>query len=415
MIANPNISGYVALAAETVTIRSDSTSYTDVEGYMTINNKVLQIQKFNAKKGIGNLSLTGTIDLKKFSESGYPQTNLHLLTRNLELQFPIPIFRNVDMVLNTDLTLRGQKLPLLVTGRVEVQKMSVFRDLTCAEIYAEYKNLPKVDPAVRSTPLLNFNVNVQAYNSISLQSNCLRGRFSTTANLRVVGNSNAPLLEGGIQTENAICSILKARFNVKNASFVFSEKYKFDPVTDISMNARIASYDIFWTVNGRVSDAKLELSSEPEYFADGSLITQSAILFMITTGQMPTPDTLNTLLATSSGVYSYFGTNNTFSSVIDQTLAAVTGGIFDTLAITPISTNGEVGVGFKASRNFSQRLTFGLSFEGAESQSISSIFLYYLLNKHVNFTAQYSRSVLNSNTAAINDVGAGLRFNFGSY
>lgn len=412
---HPNVSGYLALAADKVTIRSDSASYTDIEGYITINDAIMQIQKFNAKKGNGNLSLTGMLDFQNLNDSGYPKTNLHLLTRNMSFQFPIPIFRTVDMILNSDLTVKGQKPPFLVTGRVEVQKMSLFRDLTCSEIYAEYKNLPKIDADIHSTPLANLNVNVQAFNAISVQSNCLRAHFSTIENMKIVGNTNSPFLDGGLQTENAIFSILKARFNVKNASFVFSEKYKFDPVTDISMTARIASYDIFWDVNGRISDAKLNLTSEPEYFADGSLITQSAILFMITTGQMPTPDTINTLLATSSGVYSYFGANNNFSSVVDQTLATVTGGIFDTLAVAPMSANGQVGVSFTASRHFSQRLTFGLSFEGAESQSISSVFLYYLLNKHVNFTAEYSRSVLNSNTAAINDIGAGLRFNFGSY
>lgn len=413
--ANPTISGYLALAADKVTIRSDPTSYTDIEGYVTIHNTIIQIQKFNAKKGIGNLSLTGTADFQNNNSFGYPKTNLHLLTRNMAFQFPVPIFRTVDMVLNSDLTVSGQKPPFLITGRVEIQKLSLFRDLTCPEIYAEYKNLPKVDTNVRSSEFADLNVNIQAFNSISIQSNCLRGRFSTTENMRVIGNTDAPLLDGGIQTENSIFSILKARFNVKNASFIFSEKYKFDPIANISMNTRIASYDIYWDVNGRVTDAKLNLTAEPEYLPDGSVIGDSAILFMITTGQIPTPDSVNTLLTTSSGVYSYFGTNNSFSSVLDQTLVTVTGGIFDTLSVSPINVNGEVGVGFIASRNFSQRLTFGLGFEGTESQSVSSVFFYYLLNKHVNFTAEYQRSILNSNTAAINDIGAGLRFNFGSY
>lgn len=417
-ILHPHFSGNLSIHAKKIALRVDEPAFTDIDGYISLNDTVIEIQKLNAKKGKGTIGITGSFDFKNLEEKNfaYPITNIHVVTNNATFTLPIPIFRTLDLVLNSDLTLHGQKPPFNVTGQIEVQKLSIFRDLTCSEIFAEYKNLPKTEADISAIPFANLNINVQAFNSISIQSNCLRGRFSTAENLSIIGNTNFPLLDGGIQTENAIFSILKARFNIRKASFVFSEKYKFDPFVDIGMNARVASYDIYWDVNGRLSVAPLNLTAQPQYLPNGNPINTGAILFMITTGQLPTQDSINTLLATSSGVYSYFGSNNNFSHVLNQTLSTVTGGLFDTLSVSPAGQNGQLAVRVNASRYFSQRLTYGVSFEGGQSVSTSSAYLYYLLNRHINFTGAYSRSDVAQQTGqSINDLSGGLRFNFGSY
>ncbi len=416
-IKKPIFSGEISIKGKRLSLLSDEPPFTNLDGYVLFRDSVIEIQKLTANKGLGTVSLTGSFDFKNFadSDSFYPETNLHLITKNAPFELSVPIFRSINLQATSDLILSGQKPPFSIAGRINLQKLNIFRDLNCSEIFGEYQNLPKTDPKLAGTPFANLRINLQAVNSMSLQSNCLRGNFSTTDNMYIVGDTNLPLLDGGIVTDNAIFNILKARFNIKKANFNFSDTHGYDPIVNIAMDARVASYTIFWDVNGRLSTAKLNLTSQPQYLPNGDSVNQGSILFMITTGRIPTEDSLNTLLATSSSVYAYFGANNSFSNVVDQTLSTVTGGLFDTLTFQPNAQNGEIAIRVIASKYFSQRLNFGMSFEGGQSLSTSTAFVYYLLNRNVGFTGAFSSSNEASQTGSvINELSGGLRFNFGS-
>jgi len=428
-LKHPIFAGNLSIKSSHLSLVGDEPEFSNIEGIISLHDSLIEIQKLSAIKGKGNINLTGNFDFKNLAESNfsYPIVNLHLVTQRAEFEFPVPIFRTADLIVTSNLHLSGQSPPFLIQGRADIQNLTLLRDLTCSEIFAEYKSLPIIPKDISVTPFAKLKVNVQAINSLSIQSNCLRGKFSASDNLNIVGTTSSPLLDGGIVTDSALFNIIKARFDVKKGEFLFSENHKFDPYVDIQMDTRIASYNIFWDVSGRLSTANLNLTALPATLPSGNAVDNSAILYMITTGQVPTEDSLNTLLATSRGVYSYFGANNSFYNVVNQTFSTVTGGLFDTLGVAPNTQGGSVTIKVTASKHYSQRLSFGVEYEGGSSgganseatgtTNTSSAFINYLLNQHIGFTASYATNLGSTSptSANTNEFAGGLKFNFGSY
>jgi translocation and assembly module TamB len=296
---------------------------------------------------------------------------------------------------------------------LNIDRLTLFRDVGCDEMTKEIVARSKTSSITSDPPILWFGVSIKAQSSIVVQSRCVRGKFSTSPDIRLTGTNIQPTLEGILSADTAVFHILKARFDVRKAVFQFFEFQKYDPTVDIQMDARISSYTIYWTINGQLSKARLNLSSEPSTLSNGDLLTQADLISMISTGAVPTQSSSANLISASPGVASFLGVDNVFENTLNETLNSVTGGLIDSVSVVPTTQNGQLSWRATVSRSVSRRLNLGVSYEDGSAGNTRSAYADYMFNDTVSAVGSWDYSAL-SQQPVVSELFGGLRFNFGS-
>ena len=401
--------GNLSLHANNIELKNYPPALTDVDGQINFKEKTIEIQKVSAHKGKGEVSIAGNINFEK----AYPALNLTLSSTNADFKLAVPIFLFADFNLNSDISLTGDAPPYLISGNVNVLKFDMIRDLTCAQISAQALALPKKDQTIVKDSNFTLDINFKAINSINIQSQCLRGSFSTEPTIILSGTETSPNINGVIAAETATLEILKTNFDIKKGEVQFVDIQKLDPNIFLQMQAKVSTYNIFWKMNGRFSQAHLDLAADPPLLPNGDRIIEADIIYMMSTGQVPSQSSSTNLLSASTGVASFLGINNFFDSSLNQTISTVTAGLVDNVSITPASQNGQISWRANANRSISQRFNLGVSYEDGSAGTVRTAYANYIFNDTVSAISSYNYTNFTQQIPT-QELFSGLRFHFGS-
>ncbi len=407
---NLDIDGFMSIDSNNIALKNFYPNLNNLHGTINFKNQTLQIQKLSAEKGKGEISLLGNIKFKNYT----PSLNLHLMLSKANFKIPLPIFLNTDLVLNSDLSIVGDYAPYLMSGDIIIDKLNIKRDLNCAQISTQFNSLPKQSQTIMTNPILNLSFNLKADESINIQSQCLNGVFSTEPVLYVSGSLDSPSVNGTIIANAANLKLLKTLFDVRKAELQFLEVQKFDPNVDIQLLGKVSNYNITTKVNGRLSQSRVSFISDPAVLVNGDRVTESDIVSMISTGQVPMQSSTTNFLSASGGVFSYLGFSNFFDNTLNQTVNTVTGGLVDNVSIAPkLSQNGQLSWRANARRSVSQRLDLGISYENGIIGSAESAYVNYIFNDTVSAISSWN-STNYIQQMPTREFFSGLRFQFGS-
>lgn len=419
---DPKLSGYLNLNANTLSLKNYQPAFSNLVANIILQGNKVELQEFNSEKGQGTVSGAGSIDFSNVFQknSEPPEMNFIFSARNADLRLQVPIFQFADTNLDSDISFSGNGKPYLISGNVNLKKFKMFKNIGCDEIANQilsqnYDNNQQNDI---QDPFANLNINFKAQSSVTIQSQCLRGKFSTSPSLNISGNTITPILIGNISTESANLFLLKSRFEVKKAEFSFNEFKKYDPNVDIQMQSRVSSYTILANMNGKFSRARLDLSLQPSNLPNGDRATQADIISIISTGQIPAQSSSGNLLSASPSVFSFLGIGGGVADFgfLNNTVSTVTGGLVDNVNIVPTSQNGQLSWRATASRSLSERFNLGVSYQGQSGDVGASQAGYavFLLNDTVSLFSSYTVTTPTATQIqTTNEFTGGLRFRFG--
>ena len=166
-------------------------------------------------------------------------------------------------------------------------------------------------------------------------------------------------------------------------------------------------------MNGRFSQAHLDLAADPPLLPNGDRIIEADIIYMMSTGQVPSQSSSTNLLSASTGVASFLGINNFFDSSLNQTISTVTAGLVDNVSITPASQNGQISWRANANRSISQRFNLGVSYEDGSAGTVRTAYANYIFNDTVSAISSYNYTNFTQQIPT-QELFSGLRFHFGS-
>lgn len=414
--------GSLNLQADLLSLKSFQPSFKNLRGKIIFRDNKLEIQDFHAEKGAGDISIVGSVDLESLIDSDNNNSSIlfRISARNTDLKLQIPVFQNVDTNFNANISISGNQRPYLINGDIIVNKLRIFKDIACNEIANEFISQSNLSTpqSTNLKPFANLNVNLQALSSLTLQTQCSRGKFSTNPSILITGDTVNPILVGSLTTEVANLFLMKTRFDVKKADFNFIELQKYDPNVDIQLESRVSNYTVFVNLLGKFSTPRFDLSIQPSTLPNGDRITQGDIISIISTGQIPLQSSSANLLSASTSMYSFFGGSQiTQLGFLNNTLNTVTGGLVDNMSIIPTSQNGQLSWRVTVSRSLSERLNLGVSYQGESGDvgSTSSASATFLLNNTISLFSSFSSSNPSiSHQQTTTEVTGGLRFRFGS-
>lgn len=416
-LARPRLSGGIEINSKTLQIKRIPPALTDVKGRIVFSESKANIENLTANKGNGSLNLDGWVDFSQMmkGESSDPSIYVNSVMRNANFHLQMPVIQTVDLDLNSDIILSGTKRPYRIAGQMNLNRLHVFRELTCGQLSSEFLSQPKGYQNLAEVPFADLDVDIRAARSIDIQTKCVAGKFSTNPILTVVGDTSQPLLNGGIMADsNVRLFVLKSRFNVKKADIQFVDLQKYDPNVDIQMEARYSpSYTLYWNIYGRLSEARLDLSVDPPTLPNGDRILQADLISAISTGQMPLESSSGNLLAASTGAASFLGIGNVFETTLNDTVTKVTGGLIDSVSVVPTTQSGQLSWRATARKSLSSRFDLGISYESGSVSTTQSSYANYMFNDTVSAIGSYNYTSYFQQQST-QEFFSGLRFYFGT-
>lgn len=396
------VSGQGVFNSVTLAGRYLTPPITGINGRIVLQDSKIEIPTLSGTKGNGQVELVGTIELGHFGDqNALPSVAIRTNIKSAQFRIPQELFETVEATVDGQLELVGTGRPFLLNGDLRLLKGRAFRDATCQELINS-AGVSSGDRAVSEpqNPALQLNLSLDADNSMTLQTTCLRGRIS--AGLKLTGDELAPVLAGQIRLENGQLSLLKTRFDVTRADALFDNLVRTEPRLEAQMVARIDKYSVFVGADGPLSRPRLNIWSDPSTGPDGTPLTRATLIRMISTNRGP-GDTTQTAVtqAIANGVVGLF------DDPLSQAVSKITRGFVDRFELQPILDAGQSTWKARVSRELGEKFNLGLDWEPNSQSLTGEIFI----NESVNVLGGFDRR--SSQIGSYSELKGGFRFQFG--
>jgi hypothetical protein len=295
----------------------------------------------------------------------------------------------------------GRGKPYLVNGDLRISKGRAYKDATCQELLrVGSSSSPEASIANQAKPFAQLNLGLEADNSFTLQTSCIRGRVS--AALKITGSETEPIVAGQIRLDNGQLNLLKTRFEVTRADAIFDNLVRIEPRLDAQMVAKIERYNVFVGAEGPLSRPRLNIWSDPSTGPDGMPLSRPTLIRMISTNRGPGETTQTAVTqALANGVVGFF------DDPLSQAVSRITRGFVDRFELQPILESGQSSWRARVSRDLGEKFNLGLDFEPNSQSLTGEIFI----NESVNVLGGFDRR--STQIGTYSELKGGFRFQFG--
>jgi hypothetical protein len=308
-----------------------------INGRITFTGNSVRFDDVKATIGRGPVRFGGRIGLTGLWPS---QLDLTFNGEDMELRYPPGVFRSI---VDADLSLRGSLEDPTLSGTVLVTRGEMRRTLDVSagltELYggaaAAAGPAGPAQPASAASLPLRFDVRLSAPSTIEMDNKL--GRLTASADLRLRGTYDRPVLEGRAEVERGELWFEGRRYVVSRGTVDFSNPSKIEPYFDVEAETRVRApgqtYQITLRATGTTAQFDWDLSSDPPLpevdilalLLGDTLSTQDAEL-----RALKSPDAAEQSLVASSSARLLAGrTSTNVRKAVEQTFG------LDSVQITP--------------------------------------------------------------------------------
>lgn len=406
----PSFRGVIDLTLREMLITDYEPAFENVRARVNLVQDRVEITRLSGRKGSGSFEVLGSAVMDSDESGLVPEVGIRLRMNKLQTRMPAPIFRGVDAILSGNLELKGARPPYQLSGALSIDRGRLYRDLNCEEIVAEAPIGEGRRIESDSSTLIELDVSVEANETVSLQTRCLRSKLSSK--LRIQGSESYSQFGGSIWAAEGRALILKSQFDIQRAEVIFDTPLSFDPRLDIQMVSQIDGYQVYMSIDGYSRAPRTSFWSEPSVTPSGQPIGRAEIIRMIASGRAPRDGTEaeGNLIANQVATYVYGSTE--LDDSLSKAFAKITAGFVDTVQLEPVIENGQTSWKARISRGLGERFNLGLDVEQGSLVNNQSLTGTLYLNDTVNVLGGFDRNVTELETYF--ELSGGLRFRFGS-
>jgi autotransporter translocation and assembly factor TamB len=264
-LAQPHITGDLHASAPAILFKeADMPAARDVKLRLRFDGTRVFIQEAGALLAGGAVGARGSVD---WSDPANPKLDAVLTAREALVLRD----ESISLRANGDVTCRGSLRKASVTGKVELVRGRVFKEIEFLPLSLP-NQLPPAPPAVtvsrEGPPQLpppfdqwNFNVDITTRDPVRLMGNVLNGGVVSDLHLR--GAGARLVLEGKASLKDARVRLPFSRMSLSRGEVIFSRDRPFDPQLDVQGDSFVNGYQVTLHAYGRALDPKLRFSSSP--------------------------------------------------------------------------------------------------------------------------------------------------------
>jgi translocation and assembly module TamB len=362
----PALNGGIEISKASFAIKKFPKRLSSVNGYIYVDEDRVVVQRLSGMFGGGDLEVTGLVKLEGFSmKEFYLDAILNNITFNPSEGFAANLGGNV--------LFRGSPEGGDITGELRINSARYRERL-------EWKSwLLKTRPAVLPKAELDWadkielNVKVYGTDNITIDNNIARAPLKIDMVVR--GTVGSPALLGRVESREGTVYFRNNEFRIVHATADFTDIQRTSPYIDIFAETTSKGYHIWLSLQGRVEQFDLTLTSDPP-------LDEVEILALLTVGEFG-----ESLSGLEGGIGAAEATSfltGKFQDVVEERLKNITG--FSRFQIDPYvsKTTGTVAPRITVSKRLmSDRLfvTYSTAVGTTEEQELK---LEYLLSTHIS-------------------------------
>lgn len=362
----PALNGGIDLSNASFALKKFPKRLSSINGYIYVDEDRVVVQRLSAMYGGGDLEVTGLVKLDGFSiKEFYLDAILNNITVNPSEGFVANLGGNV--------LFRGSPEGGDITGELTINRARYRERL-------EWKSwLLRSRPAVLPRAELGWadkielNVKVYGADNITIDNNIARAPLKIDMVVR--GTVGSPALLGRVESREGKVYFRNNEFRIIHATADFTDIQRGSPYIDIFSETTTKGYHIWLSLQGRVDQFDLTLTSDPP-------LGEVEILSLLTVGEFG-----ESLSGLEGGIGASEATSfltGKFQDVVEERLKSITG--FSRFQIDPYvsKTTGTVAPRITVSKRLmSDRLfvTYSTAVGATEEQELK---LEYLLSNHIS-------------------------------
>ncbi len=256
-------------------------SFQDIDLDANVLFDGISIKKLRAKKGNGEISVSGFIARPN---SGL-ETDLIIDLSSAAFLYPFPIVKYFDSSIDGQIKITGANKPLNTAGRISIKKARSNRDVDIREAILESLRSQAAQDSTESiAPTLNLDISISAENSIGFSSRT--GQATLSADLKIGGTDISPSVVGLVDISKGRF-LYKRDFEIKRGLINFDDPIKVDPSLDITAASDVGNYRVGIAIAGRASSPIIDFTIDPAARPDGTAISKMEIIALLSRGSLP--------------------------------------------------------------------------------------------------------------------------------
>jgi translocation and assembly module TamB len=346
--------------------------------------------------GGGHVSVTGGALLDGFTVSRFL---FNVNGDNVTVPYP----ENFRTTANLDLEIKGTSREQLIGGSVDVRRSEYTQDIELADLinFRAGESIEEGSEIEFVRTALFSDLRVEGRNALVVRNNL--ADMVGSVSLVVNGPVKDPVVSGRVTATSGTLNFRNDRYEITRALVDLPPQAQADPIINIQGESLIRGYRVTVGLNGPLSQPQAVISSEPA-------LPQADVVSLITTGQLSTGDTSNSILSQSS-----LGTATSLltDALINAPAQRATSKLFglSRFEINPViggsgsTPAARLTVGKRINKDLS--ITYSTNVASDPNQILA---LEYRVSDRLFFLAQYEQASTQQVTARNNNFSFEIRF-----
>ena len=231
----------------------------DLNGRIQMTPKAMTIDGITGQLDTGRFDLAGTIDLDHFQPN---KVDVRLSGKALPFRMP----DTLDLLLNTELEVRGTEAQSMIQGEAVILEGTYYRDvnLSLVQRIGAKRREEALAPSEITQPFLKnmgLDIAVKSRNPVVVDNNL--AHLDVNPDIRISGRLNNPILKGRASVESGTVSYLRRTFVVKKGVVDFLNPYRTEPTLDIESEVAVRNWAILLAIAGTPDELAFKLTSTP--------------------------------------------------------------------------------------------------------------------------------------------------------
>jgi translocation and assembly module TamB len=247
-----NIQGQIRIVNANVETMSAPLGLSNANGVINVTKDRLEISSLQGQVGGGTITARGGVAYRPAI-----QFDLGLAANDIRLRYP----EGIRAVLASNLALTGSTQAALLSGKVQLEKVSFTPDFDLSSFVGQFSGESSPAPSPGLAQNMRLRIAVQSTSQMNLTSSQVS--MQGALNLQVVGTAADPVILGRATLTGGELFLASNRYVIQNGTITFLNPVRTEPVVNLQVNTTVDQYNIHLNFEGPVARLKTTYTSDP--------------------------------------------------------------------------------------------------------------------------------------------------------
>ena len=250
--SQPNVQGQIRIVNASFSTPDAPVGLSNANGVLTLRRDRLDITQFSGNVGGGAVTASGGVTYQ-------PKIQYAIGLKGNDLRLLYPTSVRTDLGLNIAMT--GDTDGAVVQGQVNINQIYFTPDFDLASFMTQFGGVATPPPTESFADNVRLNVAVRSSSELNAVSPTVS--IQGSANLRVIGTANDPVIVGRANLSGGDVIFMGNRYLIQGGTIAFVNTNEIEPVVNLQASTTIKQYNINMRFRGTMDRIHTTYTSDP--------------------------------------------------------------------------------------------------------------------------------------------------------